>query len=159
MSNSLETIIEFISVLISFCYVIIICIKYGIPDSVSMSYYDLKPRIRIVFQLFIWSLSLSIMLLSENWLMLVGGGLLSIIGFTPTIEEKKRPWIPKLHMISAISSVVALIASTLFFNNFHWYFFIVLFLYGVTVVFSPKRTILFFIEVISALYIYTYLFF
>lgn len=87
-------------------YVAYVWGRYGIQKSISISYYDLPTGSRVLFRVFIWILSLAVILSGIGWdngLFFTAGALLSLVGFFSNIKEKNNYII---HMIGAIGGIV-----------------------------------------------------
>jgi hypothetical protein len=88
-------------------YVAYIWGRYGIQKSISISFYDLPPENRIVFRVFIWTLSLSIMLSGIGWkspMFFASGLLLSLVGVFSDIKVK---WKFTVHLTGAIGGILS----------------------------------------------------
>ena len=91
-------------------YLIITIKMFGIPKSISWTYYLLKGsdtkrglwKREYWFQLFIYLLSVLIIVAGNNLYFLFAGLFLSIVGLAPTVKDKI---LFKFHMIGAIVSI------------------------------------------------------
>jgi hypothetical protein len=87
-------------------YVSYIWGKYGIQKSISISVYDLPVKYRFTFRIFIWILSLAIILAGIGWgspVFFISGALLSLVGIFTHIKTK---WKFIIHMIGAIGGIL-----------------------------------------------------
>jgi len=86
-------------------YVAYIWGRYGIQKSISISYYDLPAGSRVLFRVFIWILSLAVILSGIGWdngLFFTSGAMLSLVGIFSNIKDKDKFVI---HMIGAIGGI------------------------------------------------------
>lgn len=91
-------------------YLIITIKMFGIPKSISWTYYILKGsdtkrglwKREYWFQLFIYLLSVLIIVAGNNLYFLFAGLFLSIVGLAPTVKDKA---LLKYHMIGAVISI------------------------------------------------------
>ena len=87
-------------------YVSYIWGRYGVQESISISYYDLPVGSRIYFRLFIFILSACISFCGAmiwNEFLFFSGVLLSLVGLFSKIEDKKKK---RWHVFGAISGIV-----------------------------------------------------
>lgn len=88
-------------------YVAFVWGKYGIQQSISISFYKWPTDEKILFRFFIWILSLAIILGGIGWgikTFLISGLLLSLVGIFSRIQIK---WVFMIHMIGAIGGIIA----------------------------------------------------
>lgn len=91
-------------------YLIITIKTFGIPKSISWTYYLLKDsdtkrglwKREYWFQLFIYLLSVLIIVAGNNLYFLFAGLFLSIVGLAPTVKDKI---LFKYHMLGAVMSI------------------------------------------------------
>lgn len=108
-----------VSVVISFIYISTIFSKHGVPKSISMSYYSLPKKERFCFQLFVWSLSLLLVVAGWDMLFSIGAALLFVVGLTPTTQDEDKKWIRVVHFICAASSIIIMtVGCTISFNDY-----------------------------------------
>jgi hypothetical protein len=98
-------------------YVSYIWGRYGIQRSISISVYDLPVNHQYIFRMFIWILSLAIILTGIGWgspLFLISGSLLSLVGIFCHVKTK---WKFHIHMVGAIGGILACFAGVMVMNN------------------------------------------
>lgn len=92
-------------------YVVITLYMFGVSKSISWTYYLLKDsdkkrglwKREYWFQLFIYLLSIFIVIAGNNIYFLIAGLLLSIVGLAPTVKNK---YILMFHSFGAFSSII-----------------------------------------------------
>jgi hypothetical protein len=102
----METALFYAIIIIFFTYTLFIWIFYGIQESMSDSYYALRPSERYLFTLFCWGFALPLIIISVNvsGLMFLAGAGILFVGAAPRllIDHERR-----VHLISAITGIVA----------------------------------------------------
>ena len=96
-----------IAVVVFVLYVAYVWGRFGIQKSISISYYEFPNGDRWAFRVFIWILSLAIILAGIGWgtpFFLLGGGLLSLVGFFSRIKVKRKFIV---HMVGAIGGILS----------------------------------------------------
>lgn len=88
------------ALLVAFVYIINLIKNFGILPSVSESYYHIKHK--ALFTLFIWSISITMIIVGETGLMFFGGAFLSLVGAAPAIREDFEH---KVHSVGAIGGI------------------------------------------------------
>jgi hypothetical protein len=82
-------------------YVIGIWSKFGILNSISESAYHIKNK--ALFTLFIWSVSIPIMIVGSTGLMFMAGALLAFVGASPMFKEDMEG---KVHVVGATGGIM-----------------------------------------------------
>lgn len=82
--------------------------RFGVQNSISLSFYDWTKREKYLFRVFVWILCLAIIASGIGWqnpLFFVSGILLSFVGIFSNIEQARWKYI--CHMIGAIGGILA----------------------------------------------------
>lgn len=88
-------------------YVAYVWGRFGVQESISISFYDFPNHDRWVFRCFIWILSTAIIISGIGWhipYFFIGGALLTLVGFFSSILIKRRYIV---HMIGAIGGIIS----------------------------------------------------
>jgi hypothetical protein len=99
-------------------YVFYIAIKFGIQRSISQSYYVLPNKQKILFTLFIWGISLPIIVIGATPLMFFSGGMMMFVGAATSFKDGKLTF--NVHMTSAFGGIILSQVSTIVDFNM-WY--------------------------------------
>ena len=84
-------------------YLVYIVARYGVLPSISDSFYHIPKQYYWVFSVFMWTLSIMIMLIGGTNLMYLAGVGLFFVGGEPYFQEKMQGL---FHMIAAVCGIM-----------------------------------------------------
>jgi hypothetical protein len=96
-------------------YLIPMVIIYGWPQSISATFYSLPKRINWLFTVWLWALSILLMIAGSTNLMFLAAGFIMFVGVYPYFTEQK--W---QHYICAMLGILIGLASLYFDYNEWW---------------------------------------
>lgn len=133
-----EIILFSIIVISFFGYISYIYKKFGILPSISESYYHLPLKLKFLFTLFCYFISIPSMmlgiLLKDSVLMLLAGISISFVGATSTFKDKlTRP----IHIISAITGII--LSNLAIMINFNLLYVSLIFLFLSVIIFLLRK--------------------
>ena len=104
-------IISFIIMNVAFwAYVIPMCIKYGIPPSISDSYYKLRRNLQGLFTLSMWGVAIPAIILGveQSGLAFLAGVGIAFVGASPAFKSKdgKHSMEGTIHQIGALIGLI-----------------------------------------------------
>ena len=104
-------IISFIIMNVAFwAYVIPMCIKYGIPTSISDSYYKLRRNLQGLFTLSMWGVAIPAIILGveQSGLAFLAGVGIAFVGASPAFKSKdgKHSMEGTIHRIGALIGLI-----------------------------------------------------
>jgi len=141
-----------ISSIIFFTYIILVCLKYGIPPSVSESYYLLPKKINILFTLALWGFALPIVFYADNGLLFFTGAGIVFVG---AAAQFKDTFIRNIHFAGAIGAV--LLSQTYIYTQGLWHVNIAFFVAAFLLQFVKNRVFWQEIAAFSAIIISLYI--
>lgn len=103
MVNLLNLELWLYTLITALSYLITIVILFGVLKSISQSYYEVKGFGKAIFTLFIWSISIPMMIIGSTPLMFFAGALLSFVGAAPAFKEEMEG---KVHVIGATGGIL-----------------------------------------------------
>lgn len=99
-------------------YISVIIYRYGIPSSISESYY--KTHNPLAFFMFTFFLGVPILLFSPYPLLQVGGFFLPIVGLSPDFKTNDQKIEDEIHKIAAIMAISLALLAVIFNYGFWW---------------------------------------
>lgn len=145
-----------ISALIFISYISYIIKNYGVQKSISMSYYKLSDKYKILFLVFVWGFAMPLGILIENnyQILLFAISIIMIVGITPNFDD----YIPikGIHLFGAFGGVLTAMVSIWIEFNLPWVVLITLFISGI--IYKSVKNYIWWIEILTFSVIWLVLF-
>jgi hypothetical protein len=148
-----------LSSIVALSYVTTVWIKYGIQKSISTTFYELPYDRKLTFRLFMFSLSIGIIIGGNLPLFYVSGILLSLVGIFTRIKVK---WKKIIHLIGAIGGIVFAYIGLIYYYNL-WIESIIVLNVCILFIFIDRKNIIWWSELVSmlnilvALYVFSFI--
>lgn len=126
-------------------YNVFIVAKYGVPYSVSKSFYKLHNNFRFMFTIMLWGFSFSIFMSSPSVLMFMAMGCMFFVAASPQVNEKR---IKLVHVIFAVSGTACGLLSIVFDDGNYWVFGGIIVGVGILALKKPKNYV-FWLELVA----------
>lgn len=143
------------SLIVFVVYNSLFILNYGIPESISATYYKLKGRKQVIFTLALWGFSIPVAIAAETGLLFFAGAFISFVGASPSFKNKGLE--RKVHFIGAYTGTILG-----FLSLFIDYNLLVVPLIGIFIIsnlFGRVKNYIFWVEVVAYLIIYSGLFY
>lgn len=134
------------SFLVFTSYVLYVCTKYGLPKSISDSYYILKKKHRWVFTLILWGFAVPLIPAGDSLLMVLAVMGIAFVGAAPAFKdfEVER----RVHVMGATAGVVLGMVS-LWTEHGVWYVTVLYAFMFLVLLINNVKNVIFWIEVLA----------
>ncbi len=142
-----DLILLLISAIIFISYLIYILVNFGVQKSISMSYYKLTKKYKLIFLGFVWgfALPLGILISGQYNILLLSIGLIMIVGITPNIVEYEA--VNTVHLFGAFGGILTAMSSL--WIEFDLPFVVLAALFVAGVIFKSVKNYIWWIEVLA----------
>ena len=108
----------YLMILVFVIYNLIILIKYGLLNSISVSYYSLPIKFNWLFLTFCWGYAIPAIMLATDGLMFFSGGLICFVGIASAFRDNDFTF--KIHQYSSLIGVILSQLSILFIYHLYY---------------------------------------